>query len=91
MFNKNSLAREVQSVLGGSNVQAEGVVETVLASIRNAVMQGEKVSLAGFGIFIKKEVKAKQARNPATGEKVQVRAHSKVKFTPAKSFKEFIN
>lgn len=91
MFNKQSLSLEVHSVLGGSKVQAEGIVETVFASIRNAVLKGEKVSLAGFGIFTKKQVKGRNGRNPKTGESVTVAPHTKIKFAPAKSFKEFVN
>lgn len=91
MFNKQKLSEEVHSVLGGTKVQAEGIVETVFASIRNAVLKGEKVSIAGFGIFTKKAVKGRNGRNPKTGESVKVQPRNKVRFTPAKSFKEFIN
>ena len=48
-------------------MQAEGIVETVFASIRNAVLKGEKVNIAGFGIFTKKAVKGRNGRNPKTG------------------------
>lgn len=49
---------------------------------------GDRVSLAGFGIFDKKAVSARTVRNPRTGESIEMQASHKVKFTVAKAFKE---
>jgi len=91
MFNKQNLVDVVHEENGGSRAGAERTVDLVLETIKDQVHGGEKVSLAGFGIFTKKDMKAKTARNPRTGEAVKVPAHSKAKFTPAKGFKELIN
>jgi len=91
MFNKQNLIDVVHSDNGGSRAGAERTVDLVLETIKAEVNAGKKVSLAGFGIFTKKEMSAKTARNPRTGETVNVPAQNKAKFVPAKSFKEFIN
>lgn len=69
---------------------AEEACDLVFDSIKEAVKKGEKVSIGGFGIFSKKHANARTARNPKTGESVQVAAHSKVKFQVAKSFKDSV-
>lgn len=91
MFNKQNLIEKVRQTGSVSGVQAERIVDVMLDSLKSAVKKGDKVSIAGLGIFIKKQVKGRVGRNPRTGESVKIAPHSKVKFTPAKSFKEFVN
>lgn len=91
MYNKQNVVSEV--LKGGevaTKAAAERVVETVFNNIMGAVKSGEKVSIAGFGIFSKKAVKARVGRNPRTGESVKIAAHGKVKFTVASAFKEAV-
>lgn len=73
-----------------TKVDAEEACDLVFQSIKEAVKKGDKVSIGGFGIFQKKIANSRTARNPKTGEKVQVPACSKVKFSVGKAFKEFI-
>jgi DNA-binding protein HU-beta len=73
-----------------SKAGAERAVELVFESIKESVRNGDKVSIAGFGIFQKKEFSARDARNPRTGEMVKVAAHGRVKFAPALAFKELV-
>lgn len=91
MFNKQNLIDEVHKENGGSRAGAERVVDLVLNTVKEQVKEGNKVSLAGFGIFNSKQVKGRVGRNPRTGESVKVAPRTKVKFTPAKGFKEFVN
>lgn len=91
MFNKQNLIDEVHAENGGSRAGAERTVDVVLNSIKKQVKSGNKVSLAGFGIFTQKAVKGRNGRNPRTGEAVKIEPYNKVKFAPAKGFKEFIN
>ena len=71
-------------------VEAENIVDFLLLQIKSAVDEGEKVTLGGFGIFSKRDHNARNARNPRTGEMIVVPAHSRVKFTVAKAFKELV-
>ena len=89
-MNKASLVEKVQEVLGGTKVQAEQVVETVFGSITESLKGGVDVSIAGFGIFAVKDRAARTARNPRTGEAVQVAATKVPKFKAAKALKDSV-
>lgn len=89
-MNKASLVEKVHETLGGTKVQAEEVVETIIAEVVKALKKGEEVSIAGLGIFAVKKRAARTARNPRTGETVQVAASKAVKFRPAKALKDAV-
>lgn len=89
-MNKASLVEKVHEVLGGTKVQAEQVVDTIFDSITGSLKGGEDVSVAGFGIFSAKERAARTARNPRTGEAVQVPAMRVPKFKAAKALKDAV-
>lgn len=90
-MNKQALIEKIfESGLCTTKTNAEEVCNIVFDSIKESVKNGDKVSIAGFGIFQKKVAGPRTARNPKTGEKVQVPACSKVKFSVGKTFKEFI-
>jgi DNA-binding protein HU-beta len=73
-----------------SKKEVEKLLETIITSIQNALKNGEKVSLTGLGTFVVKDKKARIARNPKTGEQVQVPAKKSPKFKPGKELKELI-
>jgi integration host factor subunit beta len=50
----------------------ETIVNTLLMTITDALKNGDRVELRGFGAFSAKQRKARVGRNPRTGEKVQV-------------------
>ena len=87
-MNKAALVEKIHEVLGGTKVQAEEVVDTVFGSITESMKAGEDVSIAGFGIFASKARAARTARNPRTGEPVQVPAMNVPKFKAAKALKD---
>ncbi len=71
--------------------QAEMIVNTVFASITEALEENEKVEIRGFGTFKVKQRKPHNARNPKTGDKVFVEEKKIPYFKPGKELKEFIN
>jgi DNA-binding protein HU-beta len=89
-MNKAGIAEAVHVVLGGTKVQAEQVVETVLNAIIDSLKKGEEVSIAGLGIFSVKMRAAREARNPRTGEAIQVAAMKVPKFRAAKALKDAV-
>lgn len=89
-MNKQGIAEAVHSVLGGTKVQAEAVVDKVIDTITATLKRGEEVSIAGLGIFSVKQRAARQARNPRTGEMVQVPAMKVPKFRAAKGLKDAV-
>ncbi len=89
-MNKASLVDAVQGKLGGTKVQAEEVVDTIIESIVHTLKKGDEVSIAGLGIFSAKMRKARTARNPRTGEAISVPAMKVPKFRAAKALKDSV-
>ena len=89
-MNKQGIVDAVHAKIGGTKVQAEQAVDTVIESIVGNLKKGEEVSIAGLGIFAVKTRAARQARNPRTGETLQVPAMKVPKFRAAKALKEAV-
>src|SRR4051794_9958571 len=64
------------------------VVDSLLSAVTKALASGERVDLRGFGSFVPKETKARQGRNPQTGEPIQIAAKKTVTFKPAKDLEQ---
>ena len=69
---------------------AEKVLEILISTIQESLKNNIKVNLAGLGTFMVVEKKARVARNPKTGETVQVEAKRAPKFKPGKQLKELL-
>ena len=69
---------------------AKTAVDAMLAGIVDAARKGEEVNLPGFGKFKVKDAPARQGRNPATGETIEIAASRKLGFAPAKQLKDAI-
>jgi len=89
-MNKQGLVDVAHAKLGGTKVQAEQVVDAVFEAIVSTMKKGDEVSIAGFGIFSIKNRAARQARNPRTGETLQVPAMKVPKFRAAKALKDSV-
>lgn len=89
-MNKQSIVEVVHAKLGGTKVQAEQVVDSVIDTIVGSLKKGEEVSISGLGIFSVKARAARTARNPRTGESVQVPAMKVPKFRAAKALKDAV-
>jgi len=89
-MNKQSIVEAVHEKLGGTKVSAEQAVDTVVDSIIESLKKGEEVSIAGLGIFSVKERAARTARNPRTGESIQVPKMNVPKFRAAKALKDAV-
>jgi len=87
--NKAELIEAVSGRLGDRK-SATAALDAVLSEIQNAVTVGEKVSIAGFGVFEKRDRAARTARNPRTGEAVRVKKTSVPAFRPGQTFKELV-
>lgn len=87
-MNTKELAKQVADASSVSEKHVREILDALLAGIVDTVTKGEEVSLPGFGKFKRKETAARQGRNPATGEAIEISASSKVAFTPAKALKD---
>ena len=87
---KVELIDKVAEGLGLPKREIEKMLEKLIATIQNALKEGQKVSVAGLGTFVVKEKKERMARNPKTGEAVHVPAKRAPKFRPGKELKEIV-
>lgn len=90
-MNKAELIQAVAAKAEVSHVDAERVVDEVLALIEEKLVAGEEVKLSGFGIFSKKERAARNGTNPSNGAKIVIPAANSVAFKPSKTLKEKLN
>jgi DNA-binding protein HU-beta len=89
-MNKANIVDAVHAKINTTKVAAEEAVDTVVSSIVDSLKNGEEVSIAGLGIFSVKDRAARTARNPRTGEPVQIPAMKVPKFRAAKALKEAV-
>lgn len=82
------LIEHVAEAAGLDKAQAKKAVEAAIGGIVNAAKRGDEINLAGFGKFTVKDSPARQGRNPATGEKIEIAASRKLGFSPAKQLKD---
>lgn len=90
-MNNAELAETLVENHGLTKPNARKAVDDVMAAIVAAATKGEEVSLTGFGKFKIKDSPAREGRNPATGETIQIAASKKLTFVPAKAVKDALN
>ena len=88
---KAALVEQVAHVAGLTKKRAEIIVDTVFGNIAEALHQGEKVELRGFGSFRLRRREPRRGRNPRTGDRVDVPPKRVPYFKPGKELKELIN
>jgi integration host factor subunit beta len=74
-----------------SQKDVERIVSTIFDSITDALAQGRRVELRGFGAFSTRERDPRIGRNPRTGEKVDVTAKRVPYFKAGKDLRERLN
>ena len=85
------IEKVTEKVEGLTKNQTEIVVETVFESIKKALIQGDKIEIRGFGNFRLKTRNPRKARNPKTGETVEVPGKKVLYFKVGKALKEALN
>ena len=88
MIGKGDIVERVAELTGYPKTRVALVYETIFELMAEALASGEQVSVPGFGGFFVSERKARQGRNPLTGEPIQIAASKTVRFRPAKALKE---
>ncbi|MGB4505064.1 MAG: HU family DNA-binding protein [Syntrophaceticus sp.] len=90
-MNKAELIGSVAEKAGMPKKDAERAVNAVFAAIEEALANGEKVQLVGFGTFEVRERAARTGRNPQTGEEIQIAATRVPAFRAGKALKDAVN
>ena len=87
-MNKGELVDAVSTKADVTKKQADAVLTATIDAIVEAVSAGDKVTLVGFGSFEARERKAREGRNPKTGDKMDIPATKVPAFSAGKLFKE---
>ena len=81
---KADLVERVYQKVGFTRQEAIEAVEILFGEIKSELARGENVRIAGFASFYLKEKKARNARNPKTGEPILIRSRRVLSFKPSK-------
>lgn len=87
-MNKGELVEAIAEKANVTKKDAEAVLTATLDSIIEAVSSDEKVTLVGFGSFEARERKARDGRNPKTGNTITIPATKVPAFSAGKVFRE---
>lgn len=90
-MNKGELVEKIADVTGLSKKDGEAAINAFVEVIQGELKRGNKVAIAGFGTFDVSSRKAREGRNPQTGETIKIAASKAPKFKAGKSFKEMLN
>lgn len=87
-MNKTEFVREIAKRAELSNKQAEAAYNAVVETIVDALKDGEKIQLVGFGSYELNEKPEREVYNPLTKQKQKISAHKVPTFKFGKAFKE---
>ena len=90
-MNTGELIERVAVEHGVAKEHVRKILDSGFAAIISAVGNGEDVALSGFGRFKLSSRAARQGRNPATGETMEIPASAELAFTAAKSVRGDLN
>ncbi len=90
-MNKGELVDAIASKTSVTKKDADAVLSAVLEMIVEAVSTGDRVTLVGFGSFEPRDRKAREGRNPKTGDKMTIPATTVPAFSAGKLFREKVS
>jgi len=85
---KTDLVDKVSKSTNATKTEVAETLDAIMETIKQAIKEGEKVTLIGFGTFSVTDRKARKGRNPKTGEPIDIPASKVPKFSPSETFKK---
>ena len=89
-MNKTELIEQLAERTGTSTSETQRYLDALTTVVEEALNGGEEVQITGFGKFYVQERKAREGRNPQTGEKMRIPASKVPSFSAGNAFKEAI-
>jgi DNA-binding protein HU-beta len=89
-INKAILVNKIAEETGVTKKEIREVLETTVSTIRDALAEGGKVQLIGFGTFEVRKRAARKGRNPQTGQEITIPATVVPAFKPSKELKNAV-
>ena len=87
---KAELANRLAEKMGVTKKVGLEWLDAFVDEVTKGMRAGDRVNITGFGVFKVSDRKAREGRNPRTGETIQIAASKKPRFTPGKLLKEAI-
>ena len=87
-MNKGELVDKVAETTSVTKKEADAVITATVEAIMEAVADGDKVTLVGFGSFEPRDRKEREGRNPKSGETMIIPATRVPAFSAGKGFKD---
>lgn len=89
-MNKNELVTAMAEKSSLTKKDCEAALDAFISSVGDALKNGDKIQLVGFGTFEVRERAARTGRNPRTKEAVEIPASKAPAFKPGKALKETV-
>ena len=90
-MNKAELVDAIAHRAHTTKKEADAVLSAAMDVIMEALAEGDKVTLVGFGTFEARQRQAREGRNPSTGEAIKIPATIAPAFSAGKAFKLAVN
>ena len=85
---KKEIVKQISDELGLTQLKTKEIVQKTFNAIVETLLREKRIELRNFGVFEVKRRKARKARNPRTGAKVDVEPKNVVTFQPGKEMEE---
>ena len=89
-MNRFELVNTISRKMGATKKDADKAVTAFIDTVTEALVEGRKVQLIGFGTFEVRERAARKGRNPQTGEEIEIPASKIPAFKAGKSLKDSV-
>ena len=90
-MNKTQLIEKIATDADISKAVAGRALDSFISAVTETLAEGDSVALVGFGSFDVRERKAREGRNPATGETITIQAAKIPSFKAGKALKDACN
>lgn len=90
-MNKSELVEALASERDLTYKKSEEIVNIIFDSMAEALSQGGRIEIRGFGSFVVKDYKSYMGRNPKTGEIIRVKPKKLPFFKVGKELRERVN
>ena len=85
---KKEIVKQIADKINLTQLKTKEIVQLTFDAIVDTLLEDGRIELRNFGVFEVKQRKARKARNPRTGERVDVPPKNVVTFKPGKEMEE---
>jgi DNA-binding protein HU-beta len=89
-MNKSELVEAVAKDTGLSKADTGRALDSFVATVQKTLKKGDEVAITGFGKFHVTKRGARQGTNPATGQKIRIKASKAPKFSAGATLKQAV-